>query len=344
MSRLRAATRPAALGLALVLLAACGSDGGSPAAARTADELPARLDNGARKVKDPDDEVHEDPGRACRGSIHPTDRSLVVRVLPDGPRAPDGKLAFRSGVCVYLPPGYDGDANRYPVLYLLHGAGGNAADAVAHGIRGVMDERIRQDPDAAMIVVMPDGDGSIWNDQVDGSIRNETYVAGYVVPFVDRHFRTIPKRSARAVTGVSNGGYGAMLLATKHPDLFGAAGGMSSNIDWYGAGGLGDPGDETYRDNHPINLVDRLAHTDVVLQIASRCTSRAPIDRCDTQGLDQTFLDANRLFAARAEQTPGRAGAFEYREEDGSHRWRTWIPWLTHTQLPFFAEHLDDPR
>jgi S-formylglutathione hydrolase FrmB len=195
-----------------------------------------------------------------------------------------------------------------------------------------------------MIVVMPDGDGSIWNDQIDGIIRNETYVAGYVVPFVDRHFRTIRDRRARAITGVSNGGYGAMLLAAKHPDLFGVAGGMSSNLDWYGAGGLGAPGDFTYRDNHPIDLVDRLAGTDIVLQIASRCTSTAPVDRCDTQGLDRTFLDVNRLFAARAKQTPGRTGDVVYREEDGSHRWRTWMPWLRDTQLPFFADHLDDPR
>jgi S-formylglutathione hydrolase FrmB len=344
MPRTRAVTRLAALGLGLLLLAACGSDSGRAKPARAPDELPARLDNGQTRQRAVDDEIHEDPGHACHESVHPSDRSLVVRVLPEGPRAPDGKLAFRSGVCVYLPPGYADGTTRYPVLYLLHGAGGNAADPVTHGLRDLMDERIAKDPDAAAIVVMPDGQRSAWNDQIDGSTRNETYVAAYVVPYVDRHFRTIAKRTARGITGVSNGGYGAMLLATKHPDLFGVAGGMSSNLDWYGAGGLGAPSDQSYKDNHPVNLVDRLAHTDVVLQIASRCTSTAPADRCETQGLDNTFLDVNRYFAALAEQTPERTGAFVYREEDGAHRWRTWIPWLRDTQLPFFAEHLDDPR
>jgi S-formylglutathione hydrolase FrmB len=344
MPRTRAVTRLAALGLALLLLAACGSESRVAQPVRADDELPARLDNGAAKVKPKDDEIHEDPGHACHESVHLSERSLVVRELPEGPRAPDGKLAFRSGVCVYLPPGYDGGTTRYPVLYLLHGAGGNAADAVVHGFRDLMDARIAKDPKSAMIVVMPDGDGSVWNDQLDGSIRNETYVAGYVVPFVDRHFRTIPRRSARGITGVSNGGYGAMVLATKHPRMFGVAGGMSSNLDWDAASGLGAPGDQSYIENHPVNLVDRLADTDVVLQISNRCTSTAPIDRCDTQGLDNRFLDVNRYFAARAEQTPDRTGDFEFREEDGAHRWRTWIPWLRDTQLPFFAEHLDDPR
>src|SRR5690348_10732184 len=127
MPRTRAVTRLAALGLALFLLAACGSDSSTAKPVRAADELPAKLDNGATKVKPTpaDDEVHEDPGHACHESVHPSDRSLVVRVLPDGPRAPDGKLAFRSGVCVYLPPGYDGGTTRYPVVYFLHGAGGN---------------------------------------------------------------------------------------------------------------------------------------------------------------------------------------------------------------------------
>jgi enterochelin esterase-like enzyme len=344
MPRTRAVTRLAALGLMFLALAACGSDSRAAKPVPAADELPERLDNGASKVKPTDDEVHEDPGHACHESVHPSDHSLVVRELPDGPRAPDGKLAFRSGVCVYLPPGYDGGVTHYPVLYLLHGAGGNAADAVVHGFRDVMDARIAENPKAAMIVVMPDGDGSVWNDQIDGSIRNETYVAGYVVPYIDRHFRTIPKRAARGVTGVSNGGYGAMVLATKHPDLFGVAGGMSSNLDWDAASGLGAPGDEYYTVNHPVNLVGRLSDTDLILQISNRCTSPAPIDRCDTQGLDNRFLEINRSFAALAEGDPVRTGEVVYREEDGAHRWRTWIPWLRDAQLPFFADHLDDPR
>ncbi len=326
------------------MLAACGSNTAPRAATRAADELPTKLDNGASKVKDTDDVLHADPGQACHESVHPTDRSLVIRVLPEGPRAPDGSLAFRSGVCVYVPPGYDGGTTRYPVVYLLHGAGGNAADAVVHGLRSMMDARIAKDPANAAIVVMPDGDGGIWNDQIDGSIRNETYVTGYVVPFVDRHFRTIAKRTGRAITGVSNGGYGAILFAAKHPDVFGAAGGMSSNLDWTAAGGLGDPGDEYYRANHPVDEVGQLAHTDVILDIANRCTSTDPVDRCDTVGLDESFLPANRAFAAILGQVAGRTGAFDYQEGDGSHRWETWMPWLRDRQLPFFADHLDDPR
>lgn len=346
----RARRRLVALGLvvALGVIAGCGSGASSPddrtARTRDSDELPASLDNGRDRKRDFDGELHLPPKQVCDDRVHETDRSLVVRVLPDGPRAPDGDLAFRSGVCVYLPPGYESGDLRYPVLYLLHGAAGNAADAVVHGLRRVMDRRIEADPDAAAIVVMPDGHDAQWYDAIDGRIRNETYVAGYVVPFVDERFRTIAKRAGRAVTGVSNGGYGAMLLATKHPKLFGAAGGMSANLDWLGARGLGDPSGEYYRANHPLELADRLADTDVVLDIAARCTSTDPAERCESQGLDATFLPANRAFDATLRQLPDRTGAFEYREGDGAHRWRTWIRWLEDHQLPFFADHQADPR
>lgn len=339
----------AALGLATVVLAACGSSG-SVASARpkvpvARDELPAALDNGAKGRNPFRSKASVSPAKACADTVHSTDRSLVIRVLPDGPRLPDGGLAFTSGVCVYLPPGYVERSTRYPVVYLLHGGGGNAGDAVAQGhLRQMMDGLIVDDPKQAAIVVTPDGDDGQWYDGFDGKIRNETYVAAYLIPYIDRHFRTIPTRAGRAITGVSNGGFGAMLLAEKHPKLFGAAGGMSSNLDWFGARDLDDPNGAYYRANHPSEHVDQLAHTDVVLDISSRCTSTDPADLCATQGIDQLFLPSNRVFVTMLTAVPGRQSVIDYREDDGSHQWSTWTERLRTRQLPFLFQRLTDPQ
>ena len=317
----------------MLVAAGCGITDSS--ATRSPDELPARLDNGAKGINitsSPDDVP---PSKACGDELEVTGRSLVIRVLPDGPRRPDGSLAFTSGVCVYLPPGYGKSTTLYPVVYLLHGAAEDAGDAVTQGrLRPTMDDLIAASPAAASIVVMPDGSNGQWYDGIDGKIRNETYIAKFVVPYMDRHFRTIAERSGRAITGVSNGGYGAILMAAKHPDLFVAAGGMSSNLDWFGASGLGAPGGPYYRANHPADLVGALVHTDVILDIATRCTSPDPADRCGSQGLDETFLPANRAFVTALEQVPRPNAVLDYHEGDGSHQWRTWTQWLRDRQLP----------
>ena len=336
----------------LLVLAACSSGddggGGGDAAApepRVRDELPAALDNGAagRNTYNRADDVP--PSRACADRLQPTKRSTVLRVLVDGPRQPDGSLAFTSGVCVYLPPGYATSGLRYPVIYLLHGGGGDAADPIAEGkLRETMDSLTAADPSDAAIVVMPDGANGQWYDSVDGTIRNEEYVTDAVVDYVDRSFRTIAARDGRAVTGVSNGGFGALLFAAKHPDEFAAAGGMSSNLDGLTLFGLGPFESEHYKANHPLDLVDGLRRTPVVLDIATRCTDPDPLALCATQTVDQAFVPANRALAAALRAQPDRRAAFDYAEVDGAHQWRSWTPQLHDHQLPFLLRRLRDPE
>jgi S-formylglutathione hydrolase FrmB len=265
-------------------------------------------------------------------------------VLPEGPRAADGSLAFTSGVCVYLPPGYQESGLRYPVVYLLHGGGGDAGDAVAMGmLRDLMDEAIAHDADAAAIVVMPDGTNGQWYDSVDGRVRNELYVMRSVVPYIDGHFRTIANRRGRAIAGVSNGGFGAMLLAGKHPDQFVAAGGMSSNLDGLTMFGLGPFEGAHYRANHPVELAKHYARTDVILDIASRCMDPDPAALCGTQTVDQAFLAANRAFVEAVRGQGGRRAVVDYEEVDGAHQWYSWTEQLRDRQLPFLLERLSDP-
>ncbi len=315
---------------------------GAPIAAH--DELPAPLDNGAAGVPQAFPPGHVAPARACGQKIQSTRRSLVTRVLPDGPRSPEGSLAFTSGVCVYLPPGYAKSGLRYPVLYLLHGGGGDAADAVTFGhVRALMDTRIAVHPRDAAIVVMPDGAIGRWYDSVDRTFRNETYMIDSVVPYIDRHFRTIRTRAGRAIDGVSNGGHGALLLAAKHPKLFGVAGGMSANLDALSLPGLGDPSADSYRQNRSTDLAARLDATDLILDIASRCTSTEPADLCATQVVDRAFIPANRAFVDAIRARPRRRGALSYREIDAAHQWIWWNRTLRDRHLPFVFSHLADP-
>lgn len=332
---------------AIITLAACSSGSATRAVPKPVrhDTLPSRLDNGAAGFPQPFPPGHVEPVRACGDPVRATPQSIVTRVLPDGPRAPDGSLAFTSGVCVYLPPGYVTSGLQYPVLYLLHGGGGDAADAVTFGhVRDLMDARIARDRRNAEIVVMPDGKIGHWYDSSDGTFQNERYVMGSVVGYIDRHFRTIATRVGRAIDGVSNGGHGAMLLAAKYPRAFAVAGGMSSNLDALTLPGLGDPKGFYYRSNHPLDLVAALDHTDVVLDIASRCTSTVPADLCPTQVVDQAFLGANRAFVAALRARPGRTGALVYRETDSSHQWIWWNRILREQHLPFIAAHLARPH
>jgi putative tributyrin esterase len=350
MPRSSVLLRLSALALALATLAGCGVSNGSTSTTSETkhparDELPASMDNGARERVARNGRKLVPTTRTCHDTLHATDQSLVVRARPDGPRAPDGSLAFTAGACIYLPPGYASGTEIYPVVYLLHGSGENAGDPITQGgVRKTMDRLVATDPDNAAIVVMPDSNDAQWYDGFDGKIRNETYLAGHVVPYVDRHFRTIASRRGRAITGVSNGGYGAILLAEKHPDLFVAAGGMSANLDWFGGRGLGNPGGPFYEANHPVRLISALSDTDVILDISTTCTSTDPADRCVDQGLDATFLPANRAFAALLQQVPGRTAVLDYHEGDGTHGWPTWAKTLRNRQLPFLLDRLADPR
>lgn len=126
----------------------------------------------------------------------------------------------------YLPPGYDPVHYRYPVYYLLHGSPGRPQ--VYTGIASMptrMDNLISRHRMAPMILVFPDGriNGSTYSDSEWANTRAgnyESYVLD-VVRDVDQRFATLAQRSARVIAGFSAGGYGAMNLALRHPDVFG---------------------------------------------------------------------------------------------------------------------------
>ncbi|WP_126244872.1 alpha/beta hydrolase [Chitinophaga rhizosphaerae] len=115
-----------------------------------------------------------------------------------------------------------------PVVYLLHGYSGNYSDWVKK-VPAVKDYADRFN----MIIVCPDGGfGSwYWNSPVDAGFQYETYVAEELVKWVDGKFKTIASPKGRAIMGLSMGGHGALYLAMRHQDVFGAAGSMSGGVD-----------------------------------------------------------------------------------------------------------------
>ena len=264
----------------------------------------------------------------------------ITRILPDGPRRADGTPAFVTGACVYLPPGYgDGDL-RYPVMYLLHGGGGDQADWVSFGkVHEILDRDVAADPANAMIVVMPDGRSGQWYDYEDGSYRFETYVLDHLLPDVDERFRTIADRKGRVIAGLSNGGYGTLHLAAKRPDLFIAAGAMSSNLGARGFSGLGPADAVHYQGSVPYQLAQNYDEVDLILDLGTSCQSDITVDLCATLAVDLAFLPDHVAFANQMEAVDHQ-GTFDYRETEGSHAWRWWTKWLAERDLPFFHERL----
>ena len=296
---------------------------------------------------------HVPPIEACATRTLPSG-STITRILPDGPRRDDGALAFISGACVYLPPGYATDGLRYPVLYLLHGGGGDQGDWVTQGqVAAIADAAVDADPANAVIVVMPDGRSGQWFDYRDGSFLNEAYVLDHLVPAVDDRFATIASRRGRAIAGLSNGGYGALHLAAKAPDRFIAAGSMSGNLAALSMGGLGTPvvaggpalqeAGAWYYGSLPAELAANLDGVDVVMDWGASCSSDLVEDACLTFAFEQSFANGNRMFRDRLGAV-GHTGVLDYRETEGSHAWRWWTTWLRDRQLPFLLARLADPQ
>ena len=115
-----------------------------------------------------------------------------------------------------------------PVVYLLHGYSGNYSDwsIRAKGVHKLADLH-------EIIIVCPDGGfGSwYWDSPLDSTSRYETYIARELVEWVDGRYATIKSPKGRAITGLSMGGHGALFLAFRHQDIFGAAGSMSGGVD-----------------------------------------------------------------------------------------------------------------
>ena len=136
---------------------------------------------------------------------------------------------------VYLPPGYRTGTARYPVLYLVHGAGdvfGSWTNAGAANI--ILDNLIAQKKAAPMIIVMPYNGGNFPRLPVAAPGRGATaspfedYMVKELIPYVDSNYRTLTDRKNRAMAGLSAGGAATFNVGLKHTELFSQFGFFSS--------------------------------------------------------------------------------------------------------------------
>lgn len=160
--------------------------------------------------------LHDAHGIRVESVARLDERLLAVRVATDALQRP-------VDVRILLPTGYEAARRRYPVLYLFHGTSGRASDWVNFG------NAVETTAGLPLVVVMPDagfdGDGGGWfadwfNGGAGGPPMWETFHVAQVIPWIDENLRTLPRRDGRAIAGLSQGGFGALSYAARHPDLF----------------------------------------------------------------------------------------------------------------------------
>lgn len=148
------------------------------------------------------------------------------RILKNNPL----KDPYKRKVLVYLPPSYNkNNSKRYPVVYLISGFTGYGAlnmnlSPYSENIQQRLNRLIKTKKIGEMIVLMPDcftkyGGSQYVNSEATG--RYEDYMVKEIVPFIDANFRTLPNAASRCIIGKSSGGYGAMWLAMRNPEVFG---------------------------------------------------------------------------------------------------------------------------
>jgi S-formylglutathione hydrolase FrmB len=234
-------------------------------------------------------------------------------------------------VVIIKPDNYT-SANELPVVYLLHGYSGNQLDWIkkAKGFESVADQY-------SLIIVCPDGgyNSWYWNSPVNPKSQYETFVSDELVKSIDAKYSTIKDRTGRAITGLSMGGHGALYLAFKHQDVFGAAGSMSGGVDirpfpnsWDMAKQLGTYAEqpEMWEKNTVINLLNLLTPN-----------SLAIIIDC---GTDDFFFKVNENLH---QQLIYRNIPHDFIIRPGAHTWPYWTNAVKY-QMLFMKNYFDSAK
>ena len=254
--------------------------------------------------------------------------NYFVREVPHGTVSkvwyPSPTLGYeRRRMTVYTPAGYDEQVGKkYPVLYLLHGAGGdeNAWSELGRATQ-ILDNLIAQGKAESMIVVMPNGNGG--QQAVPGEYPNSMYKPSFmsprmmdgaieaafvpdVVKYVDSHYRTLADKKHRAVAGLSMGGFHSLYISANNSDCFGYVGLFSAAINRQNPQG-------EYAHIYQ-QLDDKLA----------RQFAKPPYYYIAIGKTDFLYQD-NVKYRQRLDQAGYK---YEYVETDGGHEWRNWRKYL----------------
>ncbi|MEZ0483297.1 alpha/beta hydrolase [Fibrella aquatica] len=245
---------------------------------------------------------------------------------------------------VVLPASYSSTGKAkttYPVLYLLHGGYGHFDDWITKTPDKTLIQRLADQYN--LIIAMPEGE--VFSYYIDspiiGDSQFDTYLTKEVIDKIDKTYRTKPTRAGRAITGLSMGGYGALYLATRHPDLYCAAGSMSGALN---------PDMNSWK--LPPDATQNIkAEFEKILGSFSQSPDGwaaysvvGMADRMKTNGLklvidcgvDDFLIEPNRELHRRLvfNQTP-----HDYSERPGGHSWEYWQNSLPY-QVLFFSQVL----
>jgi len=169
---------------------------------------------------------------AAQQAAAPATSSKILELTVPAPSLKGNLLGdpTEQKIYVYLPPSYASSTKRYPTLYLLHGFLGNSSAWISGAYQGLslqtlMDDLIKANTVREMIVVSANGfnayGGSFYtNSPVTGNW--DDFITKDLVSNIDSNYRTIAKAESRGIAGHSMGGYGAVTLGMKHPDVFNA--------------------------------------------------------------------------------------------------------------------------
>lgn len=152
-------------------------------------------------------------------------------LLKESLKVKSNLLSKEMAYSIYLPSDYEASNRRYPVLYLLHGYSDDETGWTQFGeAHLIADRSVRSGESAPMIIVMPDAGVTWYINSYDGKVNYEDYFIKEFIPHIDETYRTRPTKQYRAVAGLSMGGYGTLVMATKHPDLFSSAAPLSAGV------------------------------------------------------------------------------------------------------------------
>ena len=219
---------------------------------------------------------------------------------------------------IYTPAGYESGKGRYPVLYLLHGMGGDEEAWVATGrVAEIMDNLIAQRRAEPMIVVMTNGctkhvaapgysHEGMWSPYMSGSMDGSfERMFPSVVEWVDTHYRTLSKAEARAIAGLSMGGFHSMHISKEYPAMFDYVGLFSAAVF------RGEKGVDVY-ENIEEKLAKQFAADPKLYWIAI--------------GKDDFLYEENVEYRKLLDKC---GYEYTYRETGDGHIWRNWRIYLT---------------
>ncbi len=235
---------------------------------------------------------------------------------------------------IYLPPGYEQNAERkYPILYLLHGGGGNHKNWPERGHVGdVANQLIASKEAAEMIIVCPEAGKTFMNYFNNPDWRYEDYFFEEMIPFIESYYRVIADKKHRAIAGLSMGGQGTVVYASHHPELFCAAYAMSGYLYAMDLPFI-NPDDEVMQkvqklvdDNNCIKYLVNASE-----QKVEQMKTVAWFIDC---GDDDFTFPLNMEYVAEMQN---RQIPYQLRVRDGGHTWEYWHSAL-YIALPFISD------